>query len=326
MLSFLATDWFLPLLAGGSALLLLGTGGWLGFVLAEQYRRRREPAGPTRELETVRGLTTGVAQQVEEYRRVVDEVTQRVVANSTHRGDERVTVPTDWLDDLTAANRRLQQSLAKAERLLHHQSDELVSYVTEARTDPLTGLPNRRALDHELQRRLRESREEGSSLSLLLLDVDHFKQFNDEYGHLVGDEVLAGVGEVLREATRESDLVARFGGEEFAIVFSRTARDEVSQVTERIRLAVERSVHLHEGEPLRVTVSLGLSHAMPGDTAKSLLERSDVALYASKALGRNLAHCNDGERCIPLTLHPLHSSPSHFSWAVVERNPAEIWS
>ena len=102
-----------------------------------------------------------------------------------------------------------------AEETLREQSEELEAVVTQAHTDSLTGLPNRRSFDAELDRRLAEFRRKGTPLSILLIDVDHFKNFTDQYGHLVGDRVLRLVAQTLQESTRDSDLATRFGGEEF---------------------------------------------------------------------------------------------------------------
>ena len=325
MLPFTATDWFLCLTGFALAVFLISFGVLLGKSTWRFGTMRRLATALTPELEQVRGLTSGVAEQVEEYRRVVDDVTRKLRAVGAECGPGGRNPTTIYLAELDAANRRLQSSLKRAEDLLHHQSDELASYVSEACTDSLTGLPNRRVLFRELRRRLVECRHAGTSLSVLFLDVDHFKQFNDEYGHLVGDQVLARVGKVLAGTMRERDLVARYGGEEFAVVVSRTDSDEVSQIAERIRLAIEQSGLVHEGETLRVTASIGVAHAMADDTSESLLGRADAALYASKALGRNLTHWNDGRRCIPLSHYLLAEGPDAIAWHVESRRPAAIF-
>jgi diguanylate cyclase (GGDEF)-like protein len=120
--------------------------------------------------------------------------------------------------------------------------------------------------------------------TLALIDCDHFKQVNDRASHVAGDQVLKRIGKVLHAACRRTDVAARFGGDEFALVFADATIDDAKGVCERIRNVVER--HADDGAP-RVTVSIGLAAAVDGDTVESLLKRADAALYRAKGEGRN---------------------------------------
>jgi diguanylate cyclase (GGDEF)-like protein len=152
-----------------------------------------------------------------------------------------------------------------------------------ADTDGLTGVANRRMLDVTLARELVRARRESGSVSLLLMDVDHFKDFNDRHGHLAGDEALQGVARALGQANRGFDLVARFGGEEFAVVLPGCTVEESLPVAERLRKAVG-ALALAE----QITVSVGIS-TFPDDAqdADALLKAADEAMYASKRAGRD---------------------------------------
>lgn len=149
----------------------------------------------------------------------------------------------------------------------------------DARTDALTGLANRRALDAALVRALRQR----GAATLLLLDVDHFKRFNDSFGHPAGDDVLRETGRLLRAVVRSQDLVARYGGEEFAILLQQSDALRGRHVAERVIAAMR--VHPWALRP--VTLSIGVAVAAPGDAAATLLRRADAALYRSKQAGRD---------------------------------------
>ena len=126
------------------------------------------------------------------------------------------------INDIVKANERLQEQLATAEVRLQRQAAELETQTTVARTDPLTLLSNRRALDDEMNRRFAEWQRRKSTFSLIMIDVDHFKKLNDKYGHQAGDQVLRDVAATLGTTVREMDLAARYGGEEFAIILPST--------------------------------------------------------------------------------------------------------
>lgn len=157
-----------------------------------------------------------------------------------------------------------------------------------ATTDPLTGIMNRRALLAALDIEQSRSERHGYPMSLLLLDVDHFKAINDQYGHAMGDQVLATLGNLLTGKLRKTDFVGRWGGEEFVIVLS--GADEVggSIAAERIRAAVEKmELHDAQGAQVPVRVSIGLACLEVNDTAEMLIERADRAMYQAKSNGRN---------------------------------------
>ncbi len=156
---------------------------------------------------------------------------------------------------------------------------------TRADTDGLTGLLNRRAFEEGLTRRLEQSCSRGSEISLLLIDLDFFKGMNDEFGHLAGDTVLQRVSAVLRHSVRNGDVLARFGGDEFAVLLCSAEKGQGMVVAERIRQSLLNMKNLPGGR--KVTASLGVSTYMPGDTPLMLIERADRALYRSKDLGRN---------------------------------------
>jgi diguanylate cyclase (GGDEF)-like protein len=167
--------------------------------------------------------------------------------------------------------------------------------------DALTGLYNRRHLDDRLTAELAAAQRHGRPLALMLVDVDHFKQVNDQHGHLAGDEALKMIAFVLRGVVRKEDVLARFGGEEFCVIARETPLDGARALAERIRRAVERSQLAWEGRQLAVTVSVGVAISVgagtfvPGQSERELLASADRALYAAKTQGRNRVVAVDGE-------------------------------
>ena len=194
-------------------------------------------------------------------------------------------------DELSAeAENLLKPTLALASQVAHaydsvRQQTQLLMALTEVRTDPLTGLRNRRALDEAIQSRLAMLERYGNSFAIVVFDVDHFKQVNDEQGHLEGDRILQDVAGVLDFAVRDTDLVTRFGGEEFVVVMPETDLPGASIFAERTRARIE--------ERLTVTVSGGVTAAWPGDDPRRLLSRADEAMYAAKEAGRNRVFHSD---------------------------------
>ncbi len=161
-----------------------------------------------------------------------------------------------------------------------------------AYTDALTGVANRRHFDEVAGRELDRATRLRDAVSLVVVDADHFKQVNDVHGHAAGDAVLAALARVLRQSAREVDLVARIGGEEFALLLPSTDLGGARATAERVRLAVEQLTVRHEGALLRVTVSAGVAERGPevagqGEGVARLLARADAALYEAKARGRN---------------------------------------
>jgi diguanylate cyclase (GGDEF)-like protein len=146
-----------------------------------------------------------------------------------------------------------------------------------ARSDALTGLPNRRALDDQLPREMARALRGGSALCLAIIDIDRFKAYNDTYGHLAGDKVLRACAAAWDEALRGEDTILRFGGEEFLVVLPDCGPDDATEVLERLRAAT----------PGAQTCSVGLAAWRPGESVDELVARADEALYRAKAAGRD---------------------------------------
>ncbi|PJZ51988.1 sensor domain-containing diguanylate cyclase [Leptospira adleri] len=188
------------------------------------------------------------------------------------------------ITDLVESNRKISQLAAK----LKETNDKLFE---QASTDPLTKLKNRRAFQEELQYLIRLALKEETPISLLMVDADHFKAFNDQFGHLEGDQVLVHLGNLLLRSTRESDIVARYGGEEFIIALPGASEKEAATIAE----SIARTIRDFSCEKKNVTVSIGISTIQfhsnrwneNTDFQKLLIENADQALYQSKINGRN---------------------------------------
>jgi diguanylate cyclase (GGDEF)-like protein len=177
---------------------------------------------------------------------------------------------------------------AGSDRQAEEMQEHIHALEEMARVDALTKLFNRRHFDMTLEAEVSRAHRYDVPLSLIMADVDFFKRINDNYGHLIGDEVLCHVAEVLQAGARRSDMIARYGGEEFALILTSTPGENAEPVAERMRSGLEqRPVAFADGQMLRVTMSLGYASLQKGDTPKSLIERADAALYRAKAAGRN---------------------------------------
>lgn len=197
------------------------------------------------------------------------------------------------VDELTKAAARassLETSFAKTSDEIGRIRESLETAEKESNTDALTGLANRRALDAFLRATCMAASGSGEPLSILLVDIDHFKRFNDGFGHLVGDQVLRLIARTAQDNVRASDLVARYGGEEFMAVLPSASSELCSEIAERIRrrLAESQLVRRSTGEKLPpVTVSIGVAQFIVGEPIEALIARCDQALYAAKRAGRN---------------------------------------
>jgi len=156
-----------------------------------------------------------------------------------------------------------------------------------ALTDALTGIDNKRSFDNQIQREMDLARRHKGDLSLILLDLDHFKSINDTHGHVVGDEVLKEVAARIQTTCRQSDLCFRLGGEEFAVILSHTDTEGARIIAERVREAVNATPVEVQGRSVKVTVSLGVTSFYYDDSSRELFSRADLALYCAKAQGRN---------------------------------------
>jgi diguanylate cyclase (GGDEF)-like protein len=157
-----------------------------------------------------------------------------------------------------------------------------------ARTDPKTGLLNATAWQREADLEVGRAQRSGTPLSLLLVDVDHFKRVNDSHGHLIGDEVLRALATELRQQVRESDVVGRFGGEEFTVLLPRTDGDGACRIAERLRSSAGLLSVTAAGTQISVTVSIGVAElGQHGHDLFELLAAADLALYRAKDAGRN---------------------------------------
>jgi diguanylate cyclase len=185
---------------------------------------------------------------------------------------------------------KLETSFVESTRELDTIRDSLNKSEERAKTDTLTGLPNRRALDEFFRKAQITAMEQGEPLSVLLIDIDHFKTFNDNFGHGVGDQVLRLMSNVLRERLRDIDLPARYGGEELIAVLPGADLAGCGAVAERIRRAISecRITRRSTGEILpSITVSIGVGQFQFGESMADLIERCDRALYLAKRTGRD---------------------------------------
>jgi diguanylate cyclase len=204
----------------------------------------------------------------------------------------------DCIKDLEDHNKRLQSELEETRKAVAQQSQKLEQAKEEARVDALTGLPNRRAFDERIEQAHSDFVTGESSFAVAILDIDHFKKFNDVHGHAVGDKVLEVVGEVLRRTQRGTDHVARYGGEEFVVLLERLPGVQAKSVVDRHRGRIGKSSLRVDGKDLSITVSAGVAEVQPGESITSVLERADRALYAAKEAGRNQTCFDDGARVV----------------------------
>ena len=152
-------------------------------------------------------------------------------------------------------------------------------------TDALTGLGNRHWMQDMFEREIKRAKRSHTGLCLMMIDVDQFKTYNDRLGHIAGDKILAGVADSLRQHLRPTDLLARFGGDEFAVLLPDISLEEATKAAERLRDRIEKGPQKEPGQP--VTISIGVTEATGRDDLDRLIHRADAAMYAAKDQGRN---------------------------------------
>lgn len=216
----------------------------------------------------------------------------KILSDNPSPGEVKNIVRTIIHETKTLGNygKTVQTKLVETTNVLENLKRDFEQVKTEALVDFLTGIPNRKAFDQALTERIKEAKADKKSLSLLLIDIDHFKRFNDQFGHLIGDHVLKFVVKKIRELVKGRDFLARFGGEEFAVILPETPLEGAQTVAENIRNYFAHA-NLKEIATLRnlgkINVSIGVAYYRHGESPDALISRSDRALYFAKNAGRN---------------------------------------
>lgn len=276
------------------------------FLSPQRYSTRVEEVGNAMrvEIEDTIGIIDATQTSAEVYGESLGGIVSTLGAQTDREHLQMVIESlTRATRDMRAANSELEQRLAASREQMLVLQDNLRQIRAEVLNDPLTGLANRKSFDAALDHALASSAQSGTPFSFLMCDIDHFKQFNDTFGHLTGDQVLRLVASALKQHVSGQDLAARFGGEEFAIILPETSLRHAVALADQIRRSVmsrelvKRSTNENLG---RVTLSIGAATWRPGDSVHSIMERADACLYASKHCGRNRVVCEtDPEAATP---------------------------
>src|SRR6056297_287295 len=282
--------------------------GLLGFILTAfaalvgfRYGKNKTPENGFTEgdRQRVRHLLSNLGDWTSEYSGSVSQYQDQLgrlqhavetSGNAEAPADRVLTL----LEQIMNSNDQLQTRLEAAEKQLDKQTRQIESYLTEARTDALTGLANRRAFDQKMDELLNAYRKGGRSFALALIDIDHFKSVNDNHGHQIGDHVLQQLAGKLNHELRAALIVARFGGEEFAVVLDGPLRRAAEQMNQfRKDFAGQR---IEVGSlALEITMSIGVSEPRDDTVVAPIIRRADEALYAAKNIGRNRVYFHDGK-------------------------------
>ncbi len=201
------------------------------------------------------------------------------------------------LGEIMQTNTALQKRLDAAEKQLENQTRQIESYLTEARTDGLTKLANRRAFDTKIEEMFSAYRKGGKSFVVVILDIDHFKKINDTYGHPAGDEVLRQVASVLSQTFDNAYILARYGGEEFVMLLASPLRAAADRVDNLRKLLASERLRVGDKD-IVVTLSAGLSEPRDEFVSAATLRRADEALYVAKNIGRNRVYYHDGRQAV----------------------------
>ena len=247
------------------------------------------------EIEQVMAMIDAAAGSANSYTESLADMSEKL-GNSKDREGLRAIVEglVQTAKEMEVSNQKLEERLNASKQEIDALQENLEAVRTESLTDPLTQLANRKFFDTSLEHAIADARAKNEPLSLMMTDIDHFKNFNDSFGHLTGDQVLRLVAMSVKQNVKGQDIAARYGGEEFAIVLPNTVLRSAITVADHIRRAVmtkelmKRSTGEHLG---RVTISIGVATLHKGDTVQTLIERTDTCLYAAKRHGRNRVMC-----------------------------------
>ncbi|MBK5526537.1 diguanylate cyclase [Pseudomonas sp. TH06] len=235
--------------------------------------------------EQVDGLQTSVqeAADLDDLKQVLENHLEGLLGTMDQHQKQRDAREQEVAARLKGLSERVAHMEQEAQGFREHLEEQR----QKALIDPLTGLPNRAAWSERLEHEIKQWQQHGNTLSLAMLDLDHFKRINDNYGHLAGDKVLKIIATVLRKRLRGSDFIARFGGEEFVLLLPATPPAVGAKLLETLRAAIEACPFHFKGERVTITISMGLASFRAGEHSDLVLKRADQALYRAKNAGRN---------------------------------------
>lgn len=283
-------------------------------LLLRCFQKRPASAGPVESVEELKPVADEREQRLNDTSQTIRSIllslateiqhTEKAASDSSEMlGDVRDTIDRMELsadlkdahailmkeiDRVMASNATLKDELASSQEVLEFQRCQIETLRTAVRIDSLTQLANRAYFDEKLTEMVKlRQRYDDEPFSLMMIDLDNFKAINDSYGHPAGDRILKGVATKIKATLRGSDFIARFGGDEFALILVKTEGKAAEEVAWKICSEVRGSRFLLDSETLTMTISIGLAEAHKSDTEESLLKRADKALYRVKELGRN---------------------------------------
>ncbi|HEX6961485.1 MAG TPA: diguanylate cyclase [Lacipirellula sp.] len=289
---------------------------------AQAEAAANEAARAAMAAQQLRDLAANMASDVGAHNELVEGIADQLGALTA--GDSNNSVVMEAVAKMLEANKKLAERLEDAETKIQTQAEEIRTQQSEARTDALTKLANRRAFDQFLAECVEQFHKESKPVSLIMLDVDHFKQFNDTHGHPAGDEVLRTVGRTLTRSVKSGDLACRYGGEEFAVVLVNTAAADAQVAADRIRKAIEAMPVHFEGNTLRVTASVGMAECMADEDTAHLIRRADESVYTSKKSGRNCAHWHNGEEFFRINIAKIDDASAQRSAPTLPQMAADV--